>query len=163
MKTPFTHLLCIIHIFVRCGECVKQVPVAFILMSGKCKKDYKKVFKVIKCNTSSLKLEKIVIDFEHVLWTAIQRVFPGVIVREWSFHWSQCIWRKIQNIGLASAYNQDNGTHKLCRQFMALPYLPVEHIPAVFECLEVKASTCMLIQLVTYICLNWIEGDPLES
>ena len=128
-------------------------------MSGKRKKDYKKVFKTIKCMTRNRKLEKIVIDFERAMWTAIQRVFPEIIVRGYSFHWSQCIWRKIQNIGLAPAYNQDNGTHKLCRQFMALPYLPAEHIPAVFQCLETKATTPMLTQLVTYIRFNWIEGD----
>ena len=109
--------------------------------------------------TSNRKLEKIVIDFERAMWTAIQRVFPEIIVRGCSFHWSQCIWRKIQNVGLTPAYNQDNGTHKLCWQFMALPHLPAEHIPAVFQYLETKATTPMLTQLVTYIRFNWIEGD----
>ena len=33
------------------------------------------------------------------------------------------------------------------------------HIPAVFQCLETKATTSMLNQLVTYIRFNWIEGD----
>ena len=42
---------------------------------------------------------------------------------------------------------------------MALSYLPAEHIPAVFECLETKATTPMLIQLVTYIHFNRIEDD----
>lgn len=43
--------------------------------------------------------------------------------------WGQCIWRKIQDpdIGLATAYKRDSGTHKLCRKIMALPYLPHEH------------------------------------
>jgi hypothetical protein len=53
---------------------------------------------------------------------------------------------------------QDN-THKLCKKFLALPYLPKEHIPAMFENLAMKATTPNLIDLVTYIFVNWIEDS----
>ncbi len=137
MKAPFTQLFSI-HSFVRSGECTKQVPLAFILMSGKRKRDYRKVLKVIKA-----------------LWRAIPNVFPGVRIQGCSFHWAQCIWRKVQDIGLAHAYVHDNATHNLCRQFLALPYLPKEHIPIMFENLP---STPKLTELVAYIRANWIEG-----
>ena len=65
---------------------------------------------------------------------------------------------QVQNIGLAQAYIHDNATHKLCRQFLALPYLPKEHIPVMFENLASKASTPKLAELATYIRTNWIEG-----
>ena len=131
IKAPFTQLFSF-HSFVRSGECLKQVPVAFVLMSGKRKRDYKKVLKAIKNLTNERKLEKFVLDFESALWRAIPHVFPGIMVRGCSFHWAQCIWRKIQAIGLAPAYKSDSATHKLCRKFPALPYLPKEHIPTVF-------------------------------
>ena len=124
-------------------------------MSGKRKRDYKKVLKAIKCMTRDRKLEKyFVVDFESAMWRAIQ----DALVCGCSFHWSQCIWRKIQDIGLAPAYKHDNATHKLCRQFLAPPYLPKEHIAAMFENLATKAATPMLTELVTYIRINWIEG-----
>ena len=122
IKVPFTQLFSF-HSFVQSGECLKQMPVAFVLMSGKWKR--------------------------------------GIVVRGCSFHWAQCIWRKIQAIGLVPAYKSDSATHKLCRKFLALPYLPKEHIPAVFERLSAKASTPMLIELVVYIQINWIEGNSL--
>ena len=127
-------------------------------MSGKRKRDYKKVLKAIKCMTRDRKLEKFVVDLESAMWRAIPQVFPDALVRGCSFHWSQCIWRKIQDIGLAPAYKHDNATHKLCRQFLALPYLPKEHIAAMFENLATKAATPLLTELVTYIRINWIEG-----
>lgn len=128
-------------------------------MSGKRKKDYVKVLKTIKRMTKNRKLEKIVVDFERAMWTAIPHVFPDVLVRGCSFHWSQCIWRKIQNIGLAPAYKHDNATHNLCRQFLALPYLPAEHIQPMFTSLVTKATTPMLVDLALYIRLNWIDGE----
>ena len=85
-------------------------------------------------------------------------VFPGVLIRGCSFHWAQCIWRKIQDIGLALADKNDNATRKLCRKFLALPYLPNEHIPALFEKLAAKATAPMMADLVTYIRMNWVEG-----
>ena len=46
-KAPFAQLFTI-HSFVRSGECTKQVPLALILMSGKRKRDYRKILRVIK-------------------------------------------------------------------------------------------------------------------
>ena len=60
------------------------------------------------------------------------------------------------------AYTSDNATHKLCRKFLALPYLPKEHIPTMFENLATKATTPLLAKLVTYIRLNWIEGNHMQ-
>ena len=128
-------------------------------MSGKRKKDYRNVLRVIKGIMKSTKLEKIVLDFENEVWRAIPYVFPDVLVHGCAFHWAQCIWRKVQLIGLAPAYKQDNGPHRLCRQFLALPYSPKEHIPTMFEILATKATTPLLIQLVTYIRSNWIEEN----
>ena len=92
VKEPFMQLFTI-PLFVRSGECVKQVPLAFMLMSGKRKQDYRKVLKAIKDLTGSRKLEKIILNFENAVWRAIPQVFPGVTIRGCSFHWAQCIWR----------------------------------------------------------------------
>ncbi|XP_064650934.1 uncharacterized protein LOC135502208 [Lineus longissimus] len=155
VKEPFTQLLSV-HAFVRQGDDMKQVPLMFVLMSGK-RKDYRKVLKSIKRLTPDHSLKKIVIDFESAMWRAIPTVLPEVKIRGCSFHWAQCIWRKIQEIGLAPAYLHDDVTHQLCKELLALPYLPHEHIRPLFEKLAKRATTETLATLVDYIRRNWIE------
>ena len=79
-----------------------------------------------------------------------------MLICGFSFHRAQCIWREIQDIGLAPAYKNDDATHKLCRKFLALTYLLHEHIQALFEKLAAKATAPMMAELVTYIHTNWI-------
>ena len=45
-RHPFTQLFTI-NIFVRKDDCAKQVPMVFVLMSGRKSKDYKKVLQAI--------------------------------------------------------------------------------------------------------------------
>lgn len=62
VKTPFFQLLSI-HSFIRSGEFVKQVPLAFVMMSGKRKRDYVKVLKSIMGMTNGRRVEKVGLDF----------------------------------------------------------------------------------------------------
>jgi len=73
-----------------------------------------------------------------------------------AFHWGQAVWRKIADVGLQSAYAADEGTHRLCRRLLALPYLPAEHIGDEFHRLQQNATTDKLQQLMTYVADNWI-------
>ena len=91
MKAPFYQLWSV-HAFVCRGGEVEQVPLLFVLTSGKRHSDYRRVLQVILDllpRPSSVK--KIVCDFETALWTAVQEISPRVNMQGCAFHWAQSI------------------------------------------------------------------------
>lgn len=157
-KAPFTQLLTV-NAFVRREDHAKQVPLVFALMSGKKKKDYRAVIReIIKNIPGQPSVKKVTVDFERAIWSAFQKVLPEVRIMGCAFHWSQALWRKVQELGLQQGYRNDRGTHDLVRKLLALPFLPADEIPNAFHRLEAKATTEPLQALAQYINNTWISS-----
>ena len=75
-----------------------------------------------------------------------------------AFHWNQALWRKVQELGLQTAYMRDRATNGYIRRLMALPFLPHETIVTTFDSLKPEAKTEPLQQFVSYIEENWIRS-----
>ena len=121
---PFTQLWGI-HAFIKQGNSMKQVPLVHVLMSGKSEEDYTAVLRHLQkhFNTAPA-VTTVMMDFEAAVWNAVRTVFPQVQLRGCAFHWSQALWRHIQDVGLAKAYMANGLTHKFIRRLFSLPYLP---------------------------------------
>lgn len=104
-------------------------------------------------------VQKVVIDFESAIWGALRKVLPTVKIMGCVFHWTQALWRKIQALGLQSAYTSDNGTFKFLRRVMALPFLPHDQIADVFDILQEKATTVPLQEFMAYVEATWINSN----
>ena len=158
IRKPFYQLFSI-HAFVKDNDETKQVPLAFIVMSGKKRLDYKRVLTAIKnLMPSKITLKCIVADFESALWKSVPSVFPTVSIKGCVFHWTQAIWRKIQALGLAPTYRDCKGSHAYMRKIMALPFLPHEHITVAFQQLKDLATTPLLRKLIAYVEETWIRS-----
>ena len=157
VRHPFTQLLSI-HAFTTSGVSTKQVPLLFVIMSGKSKQDYKRVLKAVIKLLPSIRVETITIDFEAAMWKAIHRVLPTMQIFGCFFHWAQVVWRKVQALGLQSAYTSDNATHKYIKKLMSLPYLPAAYIQPIFNKLQQKAATPSLLELTSYIETTWLNS-----
>ena len=113
VKAPYTQLWSI-HAFVRVDDCAKQVPLAYVIMSGKRASDYRAVLKAVldqSTDDQQFNIERVVGDFEAAVWKAVHEVLSHIQMRGCSFHWSQSVWRHIQAIGLQSAYSADHALH----------------------------------------------------
>ena len=161
VRLPFTQLWSV-HGFVNNdGQSnTKQVVLLYVLMSGKTESDYVHVLKVIKNILPSVSPgpECCVLDFERALWKAIGKVFPDSMIRGCAFHWTQAVWRKIQESGLQPAYMNDDAVFQYCRQVLALPFLPHEHIIPTFGKLCSEKPSPDLNVLNIYVERNWIKS-----
>lgn len=96
IRRPFQQLLSI-HAFVKRGGTMKHVPLCFILMSQRRKRDYRAVLRHITNLIPGHQLTEVLSDFEAALWRAVRAVFEGKVTHFGCvFHWTQAVWRKIQ-------------------------------------------------------------------
>lgn len=52
--------------------------------------------KVKSLFVSPPEVQRIVMDFEAAVWSALRRVFPLATLKGCAFHWSQAVFRKVQ-------------------------------------------------------------------
>ena len=59
-----------------------QVPLVFVLMSGKSKDDYVAVFQAVKeLLPAATRLKEFMVDFEAAVWSALRECFPDITVK----------------------------------------------------------------------------------
>lgn len=166
VRAPFTQLFTI-HAFVRQGDALKQLPLAYVLMSGKKTSDYKSVLlTILQELPRTPKVKTITIDFEAAMWSAIGTTMPDVEMRGCSFHWTQAVWRKVQGLGLATTYNSKRSTYKFIKRVMALPFLPAVNVTQMFGALSSSVTNQgPLRELLNYIDHTWLNSGvwPIQS
>ena len=157
-RQPFSQLFTI-NAFVRSSEQAKQVPLLFALMSGRRQCDYRAVLQAaIDLLPSPPEVRSITLDFETALWNMFRDLLPSVSLKGCLFHWTQALWRKVQELGLEPPYRNDSRTYKYIRKLMALPFLPAARILPEFQRLKDGARTASLEALVQYVENNWISS-----
>ena len=142
-------------LFTRAAEKQRErraLPLLFVLMSGRKTHDYKDVLcAVIALLPSEPRVKRVVIDFERAMWKCFVSVMPEVELKGCAFHWSQAVWRKVQEYGLQQQCMKDRGTLMYIKRLITLPFLPAQHIPAVFNNLVQDAGSEPLCRLVEYV------------
>ena len=65
----------------------------------------------------------------------------------------------MQELGLTVSYREDEGTRAYCRNLMAMPLLPHEHVRPVFDQVTTPLPEDERLQQLTAYCRNtWIDG-----
>ena len=87
--------------------------------------------------------------------------FPNAKHSGCFFHYTQCLFRRIQTLGLSTLYNENNEIRSLCRHLMALPLLPVKDVEQAFQELNEQIPE-ELEPLFEYFEGWWMKQVPIQ-
>ncbi|KAL3688447.1 hypothetical protein R1sor_014756 [Riccia sorocarpa] len=112
------------------------IPVVFALLPNKQKELYVRVLRILKERHVQLDPESILMDFEASEIRAFKDVFSAARLRGCYFHFSQCIWRKIQSMPeLLKCYGEKVEFALHMRKLMALAFIPPADTERAFDLL----------------------------
>lgn len=91
---------------------------------------------------------------------AIHHELPMTQVKGCNFHFSQAIWRKVQDLGLVELYKSDHETRRHVRMCAALSRIPV---PAVEDgwCYIMESAPNSVEDFNDYFVEQWLENPNL--
>ena len=165
---PFEQIYVIFGVFDE-----RKIPLVFAFLEGKTTHHYRRLFEIIKqkigenFNILNWSPEKIISDFETGLTLAVQTEFPNAVHWGCYFHFTQAIFRRVQNSGLQMAYRRDEQLKMFFRKFMSVGFLPMDEIGGsivrVLEDQETQSLVRRYIELedfLRYFYNTWFHTFP---
>ncbi|CAF1638080.1 unnamed protein product [Rotaria magnacalcarata] len=83
-----------------------------------------------------MKVKRFILDFEAAQRNSIERHFVGAEIIGCWFHFSQCLYRNIGQLGLIPSYKDDAAIRTWLRSFMTLPLVDNNILPYAIEYLQ---------------------------
>ncbi|XP_071103353.1 uncharacterized protein [Haliotis cracherodii] len=108
-------------------------PLVYALMPDRRTTTYQRLFAQLKVHIQHLlnqpfNPETFQVDFEVPAIRALQIEFQGSDIKGCFFHFTQAIWRKTQELGLAVGYRDNPLVEQWIRRAAALPLLPLQQV-----------------------------------
>lgn len=140
------------------------LPVLFALLPDKRESTYDTFFTLVKEMVHFWSPKTIKLDFEAAAIGAAKKAFPQAVISGCSFHFHQCLWRKIQNLGLAESYKEDEQVRLVCRMCAALTYLPLEKIEEGWiQIMEIVPQNAKLTEFLDYFVEQWLDNSSIPT
>lgn len=135
-------------------------PVLYILMPNKQEDTYNRALNMVKNIVGVNQSPQLVVaDLELGLHNAILQTWPDVELQGCYFHLTQAIWRKVQELGLATAYINREDVRDMTKALAALAFLLPEQVADEFDNLKDLALD-EVYELYSYFELNYVGRKP---
>ncbi|CAF4000286.1 unnamed protein product [Rotaria sordida] len=155
---------------IHCIKYKQSFPCVFGLLLNRHKNTYSFLFHELRYVALQMKLDfspKIVMsDFESGLASAVKSEFTTAKHSSCFFHFTQAIYRNIQQLGLSSMYNDDCNVKSFCRKLMALALLSETVIEDAYDDLVGDLSPDMrtvINDLLEYFQRQWFLKVPISQ
>lgn len=137
-------------------------PVLFALLPDKKKDTYVRLFREILKAVPEWTPRKVTVDFEGAAVSALKEVFPSTEINGCFFHMKKCIWRKVQELGLARAYRENEELRLHIRMCTALAFLRPEDVPDGWLVIQSQApDNSKLVEFFDYFVNRWLENEEI--
>jgi len=137
-------------------------PIVFALLSDKKQQTYHRLFEEMK--NIGWNPQSVHLDFEIATINALTTIFPKIKLRGCHFHFTQCLWRKIQDVGLASVYKQNEDIRMHVRKCGAMAYLPLDKIDDAWLIIQSNApDDVKLSEFNDYFVENWLDSATISK
>ena len=112
------------------------LPLLFVLMPNRTQSSYARVLSAIGNLRPNLAPLTIMSDFEQASINAFHDAYPAARQRGCFFHFSQCVWKHIQqHSALASEYRENPDFALQLKMLAALAFVPPEKVPEAYDTL----------------------------
>jgi hypothetical protein len=118
-----------VHVFINGAV----FPVVYALLPNKQQATYERFFTSLN-SMRQFQPTSVLVDFEMSSMNAVHTIYPNAAVSGCFFHFSQCIYRKVQYSGLQSEYHNTD-FNMFIQMLAALAFVPVNRVADSFDTL----------------------------
>ena len=111
----------------------RVMPALFALLPSKSEETYSRLFAQMRNMMPTVNPATVLTDFESATVKAFHIQYPNTTQRGCFFHFTQCLYRKIQANGLQQKYATDANFALMMRMLSAVAFIPVTEVVAAFE------------------------------
>lgn len=113
----------------------RVIPCVYALLPNKTGQTYRGLLRQLLEIDQGLRPNTVLTDYEIGAVAAIQEVFPQAVVQGCFYHLAQCVWRKVQDLGFAQAYRDDEDYSVNVRMIPGLAFVPEDEVLDAYETL----------------------------
>ncbi|RNA24307.1 hypothetical protein BpHYR1_014380 [Brachionus plicatilis] len=113
----------------------KNLPCVYALLPNKTQKSYERLFEYLK-SLIEIEPQTVGLDFEQAIINSVENTFEECTPLGCFFHFKQRLWRRIQELGFATAYNQIDTVRVFFKKVACIAFVPVHDIATVYNQLK---------------------------
>ena len=103
---------------------------------------------------------EIMADFELALVQSLELQFPGARIHGCYFHFAQCLWRKVQSLGLVEEYREDDSIRCFIQKSAAIAFVPLNFVRVSWDGLKAEMPDDERVEsFAIYIDQTWMNGN----